>query len=328
MAGRTDSSGVPAATFSDAGSPSETSEELLTALLCTRGRGANVARCVRSLLNNHYPAFEVLVIDQSDDDASERSLEPYRGDPRLRYFRSKTVGKGTAANLGLAEAKGAIIVMTDDDCEVPADWLHQMSGAFRDKPEVAVVFCNVVSAEHDETSGYVPTYVRHGDKLVKAYRDKCAARGIGAGMAFRRDVLREMGGFDTMLGPGGRFFACFDGDVAARALVAGHYLYETDRTSVLHYGFRSSAQGRQQSYRTWVGIGAAYSKPLKCGHWRFGLVPAYEFFVMATGALVRDALHLQRPRGWMRVLGFVQGFAWGLLTQVDAKTLLFIPPGV
>jgi GT2 family glycosyltransferase len=299
-------------------------EEFLTALLCTRGRGDNVARCVGSLLRNEYPAFEVIVVDQSEDDRSERSLDAYRGDPRLRYFRSRTVGKGVAANLGLAEARGSIIAMTDDDCEVPADWFRAMSAIFHENPAVAVAFCNVISAEHDEHAGYVPTYVRQGDKLVKAYRDKCAARGIGAGMAFRRDVLRAMGGFDQLLGPGGRFFACFDGDIAARALVMGYQLYETDRTRVLHYGFRLSSGGREQSLRTWTGIGAAYSKPLKCGHWRFGLVPAYELFVIAAGGLLKDAVRLRRPRGVMRLVGFVQGFAKGLRTPVDARTLLFV----
>ncbi len=67
-----------------------------------------------------------------------------------------------------------------------------------------------------------------------------------------------------------------------RALLFGHEVYETDAVAVLHYGFRTSAE-RALSRRNWVGIGAAYAKPVKGGHWWFAIVPAYALLVDAIG---------------------------------------------
>jgi len=107
---------------------------------------------------------------------------------------------------------------------------------------------------------------------------KNQARGIGAGMAARRAEAVTLGGFDEMLGPGAPFPACEDGDLAVRALLAGFQVYETAKTSVTHFGFRTWAEGRELSRRDWLGIGAAYVKPLKCGRWAFVSVPAHELW--------------------------------------------------
>ncbi len=77
--------------------------------------------------------------------------------------------------------------------------------------------------------------------------------------------------------------------------------------------------------RDWVGIGAAYAKPLKCGHWRFAIVPAYELGRFALWPPVSDLLHLRKPRGLGRIGAFFQGFSQGWRTPVDPKTLLFQP---
>jgi hypothetical protein len=40
---------------------------------------------------------------------------------------------------------------------------------------------------------------------------------------------------------------------------------------------------------------------------------------------VRDVMRLKRPSGLSRIVGFVRGFAGGLRTPLDRKTLLFRP---
>jgi hypothetical protein len=103
----------------------------------------------------------------------------------------------------------------------------------------------------------------------------------------------------------------------------GYQVYETSQTQVLHDGFRKHEEGRQLSWRYAFGIGASYSKPFRAGHWRFSVVLAYEL-LLAARPLVMDALRLKRPRGFMRILGLVQGFARGLITPVDRRTLRFV----
>ena len=302
-----------------------TDKEIITALVCTRNRGAQIAATVKSILASDYPNFELIVVDQSDGDDTQRALAPFQADPRLRCLRPGTLGAGRARNLGIREACGALVALTDDDCEVPAHWLETMAAAFAAHPTAAVAFCNVEAAPHDGTLGFIPAYNRSGSVLLSGIGDKCAARGIGAGIAVRREAALALGGFDERMGPGAEFPACEEGDLAVRALLRGYTVYETDAVAVRHAGFRTWEEGKLLARRDWAGIGAAYAKPLKCGHWRFAVVPAYEFFRFALWPPVSDVLHGRRPRGLGRIAAFWQGFAQGWRTPVDPETLLFRP---
>jgi glycosyltransferase involved in cell wall biosynthesis len=280
---------------------------------------------VQSVLANVHPCFSVIVVDQSKGDESEAAIADLRTDARLSYIRSNTVGLSRSRNIGLKLAKTSIVAFTDDDCEVPETWLEVMQGVFEEHANVALSFCSVAAGPHDLSQGFVPVYQCHGTRVVSTVRGKCRARGMGAGLAARRDVLLELNGFDEELGAGGRFPSCEDGDMAIRVLLAGYELCETDRTCVIHHGFRSWPEVRLLARRDWTGIGAAYAKPIRAGRWDFAPVPFYELFAKALQPPVNDLLHLRRPRGFMWSLHFLRGFSQGLLAPFDRQRLLFKP---
>jgi hypothetical protein len=162
-------------------------------------------------------------------------------------------------------------------------------------------------------------------RRVRTLLDKCAARAIGAGIAVRRAEMLALGGFDEELGAGGTFPSCEDGDAAVRALLAGYTVCETDRTHVVHHGFRTWREGRSLTARNWVGIGAAYAKPLRAGRWEAASVAAYELVVLAMWPPLNDLLHGRRPIGIGRIIGFVRGFAGGMAAPFDRRHVVFIP---
>jgi hypothetical protein len=137
-------------------------------------------------------------------------------------------------------------------------------------------------------------------------------------------MIEEIGGFDPMLGPGSRFPSCDDRDIAIRALLGGHHIYETSTMAVKHVGFRTWRQGRQLARRDFLAIGAAYSKFLKCGHIKLVYIPAYEFIKFALWPPIRDLLHLRSPRGVVRITAFLEGFMEGLRTPLDKTTMRFV----
>ncbi len=297
---------------------------LMSALVCTRDRGQSIVDTITSILANTHPNFELVIVDQSTNDTTEDAARPFFSDPRLRYIRSSTAGKTRALNLGVSEAGGEVVAVTDDDCTVPSDWLEKLAAIFDRNPKVAMAFCNVAAGPHDESAGFIPAYMRTDDKLVTTSRDKCSARGIGAGMAVRRAVILKLGGYDTLLGPGSRFGCCDDGDMAVRILLSGNHIYETSTITVEHFGFRTWQQGKQLSRRNFQSIGAAYSKLLKCGRWDFVIIPAYEFVCFAVWPPLWSLLRFRRPRGIMRSVSFVRGFIGGILTPLDRATMRFI----
>jgi glycosyltransferase involved in cell wall biosynthesis len=283
-----------------------------------------VVDTVSSILANAHPNFELVVADQSKDDETLEALKPFSTDPRLRYLKSATAGKGDALNAGLRATKGTAIVITDDDCTVPPNWLETFASIFATHPKVAVAFCCVEAGEHDRAAGFVPDFVRTGDRMLTSMHDARHVRGLGAGIAVRRDMIEEIGGFDPMLGPGSRFPDCDDRDIAIRALLARHHVFETSTIAVKHFGFRSWQQGPQLARRNFLGIGAAYSKFLKCGRIQLMYVPAHEFIKYALWPPIRDVLHLRQPRGMVRITAFVEGFVEGLRTPVDKATMIFV----
>jgi glycosyltransferase involved in cell wall biosynthesis len=283
-----------------------------------------VVDTVSSILANTHPNFELVVVDQSKDDETREALRPFSTDSRLRYLKSATIGKGYALNAGLRETKGTAVAITDDDCIVPPNWLETFASIFAAHPKAAVAFCCVVAGEHDRTAGFVPDFVRTGDRMLTTMHDARHVRGLGAGMAVRRNMIEEIGGFDPMLGPGSRFQDCDDRDIAIRALLARYQVYETSTIAVKHFGFRSWQQGRQLTRRNFLGIGAAYSKFLKCGRIELMYIPAYEFTKYALWPPIRDLLHLRQPSGIVRITAFVEGFIEGLRTPLDRATMVFV----
>jgi len=299
----------------------------ISAVICTRNRGTSIVKTLESLFASDHPSFEIIVIDQSSaqQPETENACRAFDNDPRFRYLRSDTVGLGRARNIGLGVARGDIVAYTDDDCTVPNDWLEKLEQTFTVHPKIAIVFCQVKAADYDHTSGFIPEYLIAKSKLVTKLSQKNRARGIGAGMAVRRDASCSMGGFDDLLGAGNRFPSCEDGDMAVRAIIRGYYVYETADVSIVHYGFRTWREGKALAKRNWVGVGAAYAKPLKRRHWGILEVIAYEAFGAALGGVLRQVAKLQRPRGVRNLVFLLYGLWQGTWMPVDGLTLKFDP---
>jgi glycosyltransferase involved in cell wall biosynthesis len=298
-------------------------KELITALVCTRNRGAKIAATVRSILANAHPRFELVVVDQSDDEETVVALRPFAADPRFVYVPSDTVGKGKALNIGLNRARGSVVALTDDDCRVPADWLSGIAALMRRYPQAALLFTNVQAPEYDREAGFIPTCDFSQERLVTSLRER--PWGIGAGMALRRDTIRAIGGVDEMLGPGGPFFSGEDIDLLLRTILKGYGVIETNQIAVIHDGFRDWGQGRALMERDWFSLGAVYSKFLRRRprrSWR------YVLYQIVMKLLWPPVVKLQRDgrlQGWVPIKSFVDGLQHGWQTPLDPRMMLFTP---
>jgi glycosyltransferase involved in cell wall biosynthesis len=295
----------------------------ISVLVCTRNRADSLIRTVRSLLATDLADYELIVIDQSDGIDSSAKLPEVVADSRLQYVPTTSRGKGAALNEGLRRARGAIVVCTDDDCEAPSGWALAMTRTLEAQPTAAMLFCNVIAAPCDWTAGYTPAYERQQSAMVRSLIGTCAGHGMGAGMAVRRDVVLAMGGFDEIVGPGGRFPSADDWDLEHRVLLRGWHVYESADLAVLHHGFRTLKEGRQHAYRDWFAIGGVCAKPLRAGHISAAVVAAWYLVAYAVWPVFVDVASLRRPHGKSRITGFIAGFAEGIRIPVDRHTLLF-----
>ena len=295
----------------------------ISVVVATRDRGHLAASAVRSILTCSPPAREVWVVDQSRDGRTSDSIAILAADQRVRYLRSETEGLSRAHNLAIACTTSELVAITDDDCEVPADWLLRIAEGFAIDPHVGVVFGTVVAAGHDLAAGYIPAYTRDAPFVARRPQDKWRIEGMGACMAIRRSTWESLGGFDAMLGAGADFPAAGEGDFAYRALRAGWWIHDTPAIQIVHRGFRTNEEGRKLLEQYAQGTGAMMAKHMRCrtpGSWRFLWRMALRWVLRRRPPGLRLGPH-DAPVD--RLTGFARGFVGGALAGIDRERCMY-----
>ena len=284
----------------------------------TRNRGVRIAPLLESLRQLDHDSFEVVVVDQSTNDLCRRTCEQTVGDdPRVFYLPSVSAGSSIARNLGLARARGALVAFTDDDCVAPRDWLTAIERSFSLNPSVAAICGGVRAADHDPTQGCIPVALQHPERRRRspwlAYREL----GIGANLAFRSQTLRELGGFDELLGAGAPLRSAADNDVIYRILRSGHDILDLPEPPIIHDGFRAWGEEMRRLWRNYaVGAGAYCGKHLRCGD--PAILPSC--LILWFGRLHPwNIVRLRRPMGVGTFLAFGRGLAMGFRYPVNRK---------
>ena len=290
---------------------------MMSVVISTRNRSDLILRAVQSVLGNDYPLFELRVIDQSEDNKTAEQLQPLQERAPFCYQRSFTWGVSLGRNIGIVGALGELIALTDDDCEVPPDWLRRISAAFAVDPRIGVVLGNVVAGSHDPRSGFIPTYIRKDSFQARSVADKPKVEGIGACMSLKRSVWENLKGFDPLLGAGAPFKSAEETDLIIRALRTGYYVYETSEVEVTHHGFRPWKEGPHLIRGHLYGLGAMFAKHMKMKHW--GALPVFLHLVRRwmRGQPVVDFGFFPSRR--MRATSFVRGFLKGVYMPLDGN---------
>ena len=112
----------------------------ITVAICTWNRAALLDRTLARLAELRVPPgldYEVLVVDNNSADGTPGVLARHAGKLPLRWVREDKQGHSHARNRAVAEAKGELVVWTDDDVLVAPDWLVAIAQAARDFPDAA-----------------------------------------------------------------------------------------------------------------------------------------------------------------------------------------------
>ena len=168
---------------------------MISVVIPSFNRPKALVECLRALdLQEATLSYEVIVIDDGSQFPLVDSINTLEFSFPLRILRQENQGPGAARNYGVYQAKGDIILFTDDDCRPGKHWVQSIAEAV--KPQVMVggitqnaLFSNPYSMASQCLIDALYTYFE-GTRLFFLTSNN---------MACRKDDFLELGGFDASL---------------------------------------------------------------------------------------------------------------------------------
>jgi len=162
----------------------------VSVVVCTHNGQATLDECLARLGALTYPAYEVIVVNDGSSDASAEIARRHGA----TLVETDHRGLGHARNKGIEAARGEIVAFLDDDAYPDADWLHYVAALLRADGHAGVGGPNIPPCD----DGFVAECVAAapGGPIHVLISDREAEHVPGCNMAFRKDVLEEVGCFD------------------------------------------------------------------------------------------------------------------------------------
>lgn len=216
-----------------------TAELTISLIVNTTDRAASLLTLLRALEHQSYSAFEVIAVVGPTRDNTLEVLSAYNG--RVRILRCPQANLSQSRNIGLQAARGDVVAYIDDDAVPCQRWLEQLARLFQD-PELTAtggIVYNVhpLQPQVQEHLGIVSSLSEHVD--VRASRlvnivpvgegAHWESRVMGTNMAFRREALLGVGGFDEFY-----IYISEETDVAMRLAQAGKTTLPVLEAAVYH----------------------------------------------------------------------------------------------
>lgn len=225
----------------------------LSIVLCTRNRAQALKKTLTfyDKIQTDLKWELVLVDNGSSDETASVIQEAIRSLPCITYFREDRTGLGAARARGWKEARGDIIVFTDDDCYPDPGLVETYVRLFATFEDVAYMGGRILLWNPEALRAAVD--YRDTPETIEPFQFMPAGVLHGANMAFRKSALQAIGGFDPELGAGTPF-PCEDIDVLAAAAWKG-LKGRFDPSPVIYHD-----HGRTEGHREAISKGYALGR--------------------------------------------------------------------
>lgn len=237
----------------------------------TLNRRKEIELCLNSLLEQTYNNFEIIVIDQSDNDDTKFFIENL-SDDRIVYKKIIEKGLSRARNIGLRLSSGTHFCLIDDDASYDCNYLMYASQLLRKNPNI-IISGYIFDNNYNRDFAYYNELLDQKELSKRMVMKTCPS----AGLFFPRNVIENVGLFDELFGVGSVFGAAEETDLLFRCQKKGYSIYYNSNCKLSHpvsvsQNILPVSNKKIASY--YYGIGAFYRKHIFYEK-NYSLVPLY-----------------------------------------------------
>ena len=254
------------------------------------GRPSELRRLVDSLRSELEagPTVELIVVDQSDDGRCFDVLQELdtESGPAISWaYLTSPIGVSRGRNLGMAVARGELIMFPDDDAWFNGDTLIRAATHLHDNPEHDGLCTQLQDGEG------APSMLRWAPSARTVTKHNHHRTSIGSTMLFRTEVARAVGEFDESLGPGaaGWYGSCEDADFLLRVIEQGGHVWYDPDVVMNHRDSRRDGGPLAQAKALGYGCGQGHM-------WRHHGFPRWLILSLAVRRLIGGVLWSLRDR--------------------------------
>jgi cellulose synthase/poly-beta-1,6-N-acetylglucosamine synthase-like glycosyltransferase len=190
---------APALSRDDKG---KSSDKPVSVIICARNEADNLRKFLPSVLGQDYPSFEVIVVNDCSEDATDDLLgEMIVKYPNLRISSINkdpkfTHSKKFAQFIGIKAAENELLLFTDADCMPDSpQWIRRMVSGFTDSTDFVLGYGGFMREK-----GILNSYIRYDTLFIAMQYLGMAMRGVpymgvGRNLAWRKSVFFINKGF-------------------------------------------------------------------------------------------------------------------------------------
>lgn len=175
----------------------KTTTPLISIVIPVYNSAKYISVAIDSVLKQTYRNYEIIVIDDGSTDNTCQILQPYKS--KIRYIYQKNQGSAAARNVGIGLARGELVAFLDaDDFWLMPEKLEKQVDFFNKNPSLGCINTGwkIVDSEGKHIKTVQPWHKAPKLDLETWLKKKCVRTSA---MAFRREWLEEVGGFDEEL---------------------------------------------------------------------------------------------------------------------------------
>lgn len=224
---------------------------LFSIILATLNRSVEIEMCLQSLENQIEKDFEIIIVDQSNDDKTRNVAEKYEN-LIIKYYNVTFKGLSKARNYGIKHATGSYLCLIDDDAIYSENYLLEAKKAIHKHGEI-VVSGKILNIE-DRTTPFVKYDSKMNDKplTVKGIVNFCPS----AALVIPTSAVSKIGDFNERLGVGNCFAAGEETDYLLRIFDSGYKIYFCEK--MIAYHPIKPVVSLEPVYKHYMGKGALF----------------------------------------------------------------------